>query len=145
MELLTIQQNAYDLWVVALEGQIEAMEEREERAEDAVKNALEQAEDQLEALREQLDDDDRDRGRVVRLGSNRTPDQNASPAEKALLARVRQAQQRMSQFDAWKRSNGDKMKNLEAEAELTKEKSNQVKRNVSNAKQELKDEQRTKR
>jgi hypothetical protein len=142
-QLLTLQQNSYDLWIVAIEGKVDALEEKEERLEEVVENELELAEDELEALRDRLEDRTRDTSRpTIRLGSGRTATAVATPAEKALVARHDAAKRKMMQFGAWKKANGDVIKAAEAEAALLEEKSKQIKGELTLINREIRDQER---
>lgn len=141
---LTIQQNAYQLWIVAIEGKVDTLKEKEKRLEDTLDNELEAAEDQLEALRDRVAQQNRS-SRTVRLGSGRTTATAASPAEQALLARVKRAQSRLSQFDTWKQQNGAQIKSLEAEAAVIDEKSDQTRDELKVIQREIRDLERLRR
>ena len=145
VEFITLNQNAFELWIVAIEGKVEAMEEKEERLEDALDNELDLAEEQLDALRDRIEEQQRNSRSKIRLGSNRTTTTTVTPAEKALIARVDRAKSRMTQFDNWRRANGDQIKGLEAEAAVLKEKSGQLKTDLSAAKRQLKEQERLRR
>ena len=148
-ELLTIQQNAYELWIVALDGKVDALKEREKNIEESVENAVDIAQTNLEMYQDRIADQERssnrNSGKTIRLGSNRTAEKPLTPTEKALVAHLDRAKQRMAQFDGWRRTNGEAISGLEAESDLLDEKSRQVKNEIAQVKRDLRTQERIRR